>query len=117
MNEKFKELKDKIVEKWEKFKGWLGRAFAKLGLWIVENPDKAATVAGLAVTGGKLAIKAKRKHDEAERVERRFYDRRSDTYSWSVRKLKPSEKRELETRYRHGELKSDILSDMGLLKY
>ena len=107
---------DKVKEKWQQFKDWLADKIGRLCGWIVQNPDKAAAAVSMTIAGGKLALKAKRKHDETERLERRFYDRRSDTYSWSTRKLTTAEKRELEIRYRNGELKSDVLWEMGLLK-
>lgn len=89
----------------------------KLKDWAVKNPEKAlAVIGGIGSIGGS-AYKFKRSHDEHVRLHRRFYDRRTDSYSWSKRDLTPREQDELERRYRNGERKKAILMEMGLLKY
>ena len=103
---KMKKAGDKIKETGKKIKNW-----------AVENPEKALTVIGSIGSAGGIAYKFKRNHDEHVRLHRRFYDRRTDSYCWSKRDLKPLEQEELERRSRNGERKRAILMDMGLLKY
>lgn len=122
MKEKLKKFMNKLVEclkkAAKKTKELIVSGLKKAVKWAAENPDKAASIGGMLVLGGKAALKAKKRHDEQVRIECRHYDRRSDTWSISTRPLKPAEKRELERRYcDYHERKSDILAEKGLLKY
>lgn len=117
MSEKLKSFKEKAVKKWNEFKAWMARIFVKLFTWIADNPDKAATIAGVSVAGGKLLLKAKRHHDVQYKYDRRIYDERTHTWWETKRKLTPHEKKIVEARSWNGELKSDVLAEMGLLKY
>lgn len=116
MSEKLKKFKDWFSEKWTKFKLWLSKILVKLFTWIADNPDKAATIAGMGIAGGKLALKYKRRHDEQYKYDRRVYDERTHTWWETRRKLTPHEKKIVEARSWNGELKSDVLAEMGLLK-
>jgi len=84
---------------------------------MIEHPVEAASIVTGVFGIAKLGIKEKRRRDEKRVIDCRVYDRRSDTYSWAKRPLKPAEKLEMERRYRNGELKSEVLKDLGILKY
>lgn len=86
-------------------------------VWGMNNKATVAAAGAVLVKGASIAYKEKKKHDERRQIECRVYDRRSDTYWWTKRPLKPSEKLELEQRSRNGELKSEVLREKGLLKY
>ena len=92
-------------------------AARNVGCWIRDHPAEAGAIATGVIGAGKWAYKEKRRHDERMAIECRVYDRRSDTYRWMKRPLKPAEKFELERRYKNGELKSEVLREKGLLKY
>lgn len=95
----------------------VGDGAKAVGTWAVTHPMEALTVASSVAGVVNVGMRVKNKHDEKVRIETRFWDPRTGTYSWSKRRLKPGEKRMLETRSRNGELKSDVLYQWGLLKY
>lgn len=65
----------------------------------------------------KDAYRDARESKEERNLQCKFYDRRTDSYSWSKRPLKQKEALELDERYARGERKKEILREMGLLKY
>lgn len=89
------------------------------GEFIDEN--KAIIIPIAIGAGTKIVRDGYRQHKinkESRELECRFYDRRTDSYSWSKRPLKPKERLILEKRYSENrERKSEILREMGLLKY
>ena len=106
-------LEIRMKKLWDRAKDAGKRAFD----WGVEHPDKVLAGGAILAGGAKMALKEKKRADEKRQLECRFYDRRTDTYWWTKRPLKPHEKIELEQRSKNGELKSEILREKGLLKY
>lgn len=111
-----KKLKTKLTtwfqNLWDRFTTFLAKAAA----WIVQNKLLAiaifSTVTKVAKYGGK--IYSAKKEDEWRN--RRFYDRRTDRWSYAKRKLTKRQEAIIERRYQDGETYRSILDDMGLLK-
>ena len=89
--------------------------------WCVKNKEAVTTA---VVVGGPVVIgaireiaKASRANAEQRRAELITYDRRTDCYLTLKRPLKPEEQMKLARRMENGESKTEILLDMGLLKY
>ena len=89
--------------------------------WCVKNKEAVTTavvVGGPVVVGAIREIaKASRANAEQRRAELITYDRRTDCYLTLKRPLKPEEQMKLARRMENGESKTEILLDMGLLKY
>lgn len=97
---------------WEKFIDGV----AKFAGWCVRNKELAiillTSIAGIAKHVTKII--AYKKEDEWRN--RRFYDRRTDRWSYARKKLSKRQERIIERRYQEGETYRSILDDMGLLK-
>lgn len=74
-------------------------------------------VGAIALKVIKDVYRDARENKEERDLRCKFYDRRTDSYSWSKRPLKPREALELDERYARGERKKEVLREMGLLKY
>lgn len=92
--------------------------------WAVENPEKAAAIAGAgaALTGGvNKVIRSVNRNVTARRIERekrtRVYDHSLNAYVFTK---KPLEKEQIEfihkKRRRTGKKVSEIMAEMGLLR-
>ena len=89
--------------------------------WCVKNKEAVTTA---VVVGGPIVVgaireiaKASRANAEQRRAELITYDRRTDCYLTLKRPLKPEEQMKLARRMEAGEGKTEILLDMGVLKY
>lgn len=127
-----KELKDKIQETgrnvWYKTKDIGQKAFdcgKQTVMWAVQNPEKAAALAATtaAVTGGmSKVIRSVNRNVTMKRIERekrtRIYDHSMNAYLYTRRPLKANEVKYInEEKRRTGKRTSEILYDMGLLKW
>lgn len=109
-----------LEEKWEMFKWRAEQEKNKVVRFCKEHPQGAvlgvSTLIGGVSFAGKRICKAVDTKKAVKLVECRHYDRRTDTYWFSKRPLKTSEKLMLDKLYSEGRNKGDILNDMGLLK-
>ncbi len=109
-----------LKEKWETLKWRAEQKKREVKRFCQEHPEAAffgaTTLVGGVSYGGKKIINAVGARREFKSLECRHYDRRTDTYWFSKRPLKTSEKLELEKLYSEGLGKGEILRQMGLLK-
>lgn len=109
-----------LKEKWEMLKWRAEQKKREAKRFCQEHPEAAffgvTTLVGGVSYGGKKIINAVGARREFKSLECRHYDRRTDTYWFSKRPLKISEKLELEKLYSEGLGKGEILRQMGLLK-
>lgn len=112
----FRNMKDKIEYYKFKAKEKTNQVVQK----AKEHPQVALFVGSTAIGGisfvGKRIFKAVDTAKMEKLVECRHYDRRTDTYWFSKRPLKSSEKLMLDKLYSEGKSKGEILQDMGLLR-
>ena len=82
-----------------------------------DHPGESLAIftSGAAVAG--KAIQHHKKKMDVDDRQTRFYNPRTGCYSHSKRPLKPKELLEGEARFKKGEDWSEILRDMGLLRY
>ena len=112
MKQVIQKVKRFFQDLWEKFTTGL----AKFAGWCARNKELAilllTTLAGIVKHVTKII--AYKKEDEWRN--RRFYDRRTDRWSYARKKLTKRQERIVERRYQEGETYRSILDDMGLLK-
>ena len=113
---KLKELKEKLTtwfqNLWDRFTTFLAKAVA----WIVENKLLAIAIFSTVTKAAKYGSRIYSAKKEDEWRNRRFYDRRTDRWSYAKRKLTKRQEAIIERRYQDGETYRSILDDMGLLK-
>lgn len=112
----FTKLKEKVTvwfqNLWDKFTTFLAKVLA----WIVENKLLAIAIFSAATKAAKFGSKVYSAKKEDEWRNRRFYDRRTDRWSYARKKLSKRQEAIIERRYQDGETYRSILDDMGLLK-
>lgn len=91
-------------------------AMAKFLAWVVKNRTLAIFLFSSILTLVKNGCKIYRIKKEEEWRYRRFYDRRTDRWSYARRRPNKRQEEIIERRYRDGETYRSILDDMGLLK-
>lgn len=114
------EFKEKTKTKLEEIKEKVERKKEDVKEFVDENPDGALLIATAGIGSisyfGKKMFKILDERKQMRLLECRFYDRRTDTYWFSKRPLRTSEKLEMERLYGQGYGKGEILKVMGLLK-
>ena len=109
-----------LKEKWESLKWRAKQEKKKVVRFCNEHPEAAflgaSTVIGTVSYAGKKVFKSIGVKKEMRLLECKHYDRRTDTYWFSKRPLKTSEKLMMERMYTEGLSKGEILQRMGLLK-
>ena len=112
----FTKLKEKVTKwwtnLWDKFTTYLAKVLA----WIVENKMLAIMIFTTVTKTVKYGAKIYSTKKEDEWRNRRFYDRRTDRWSYARKKLSKRQEAIIERRYQDGETYRSILDDMGLLK-
>lgn len=84
--------------------------------YAVENPAKAASIAAGATMAGNRLLKYMTVAREDRRRKTDLYDPRNGDHVFVRRPLTSKEMLKLDERYKRGESKIRILTDMGLVK-
>lgn len=112
----FTKLKEKVTKWWTNLWDKFTTFLAKVMAWIAENKLLAFAIFSAVTKTVKYGVKAYSIKKEDEWRNRRFYDRRTDRWSYARKNITKRQEAIIERRYQDGETYRSILDDMGLLK-
>ena len=114
---KVQKAKNWVKEKVDSGKRKVKKTYEEWKPFLYENRGIITTA---AVGAGIKLVRDGYRRNKQKREEfvrdTRFYDRRTDSYTYTRKPLSKKQALELDRRYREGENKREILFDMGLLK-